>query len=283
MRARAMNDLQVGEHDVLSFLKPDTLFGALIYLVVFLFAALLLSRALRTIVHAALTRKGHVDRTTITFMQQFGTALIWVIVLILYAHLIPVLRSMGTALLAGASIASVVIGLAAQSTLGNLVAGISITIYRPFRVGDTLQVTAPTGTEIGVVQSISLGYTTLCTPDGRLIVLPNSSAANQVILNLSRTYAPAQMSVSLSFARDVDLAKACGLAVTVAREVLGDQAVKGCFLTKVDAGTAAYDLRVQPPENSGREALRATLLSHLMQRFAEAKVAASATAPPTFA
>lgn len=58
------------------------------------------------------------------------------ILLILYAHLIPVLRSMGTALLAGASVASVVIGLAAQSTLGNLVAGVSITIYRPFRLGD---------------------------------------------------------------------------------------------------------------------------------------------------
>ena len=118
-----MNDLMVGEHDVLSFLKPDTLLGALVYLVVFLFVAMLLSRTLRTVVHAAMTRKGHIDRTTISFMQQFGTALIWVIVLILYAHLIPVLRSMGTALLAGASIASVVIGLAAQSTLGNLVAG----------------------------------------------------------------------------------------------------------------------------------------------------------------
>ena len=59
---------------------------------------------------------------------------------------------MGTALLAGASVASVVIGLAAQSTLGNLVAGIAITIYRPFRLGDTLQVATPTGTDIGVVE-----------------------------------------------------------------------------------------------------------------------------------
>jgi hypothetical protein len=36
-------------------------------------------------------------------LQQFGSVLIWVIMLILYAHLIPVLRSMGTALLAGAA------------------------------------------------------------------------------------------------------------------------------------------------------------------------------------
>src|SRR5262245_18201478 len=149
-----MNDIKVGEHDVLSFLKPDTLLGALVYLVIFLGVALILSRVLRTLVHAPLTRQGHVDRTTISLIQQFGVALFWVIVLILYAHLIPVLRSMGTALLAGASIASVVIGLAAQSTLGNLVAGVSITIYRPFRLGDTIQVAAPTGTEIGVVELI---------------------------------------------------------------------------------------------------------------------------------
>ena len=141
-----MNELTVGERDMLSFLKPDTLLGALVYLVLFLLVALILSRTLRSLVHASMTRKGHIDRTTINFMQQFGSALIWVIMLILYAHLIPALRSMGTALLAGASIASVVIGLAAQSTLGNLVAGISITIYRPFRLGDIIQVASPTGT-----------------------------------------------------------------------------------------------------------------------------------------
>jgi small-conductance mechanosensitive channel len=127
----AMNDLKVGEHDLLSYLKPDSFIGAIAYLVIFVVAAMLLSRALRAAVHAAMTRKGHMDHTTISFLQQMATVLIWVVLLILYAHLIPVLRSMGTALLAGASVASVVIGLAAQSTLGNLVAGVSITIYRP--------------------------------------------------------------------------------------------------------------------------------------------------------
>ncbi len=95
---------------------------------------------------------------------------------------------MGTALLAGASVASVVIGLAAQSTLGNLVAGIAITIYRPFRLGDTLQVATPTGNDIGTVELISLGYTTLRAPAGHLIVLPNASAASQVIINLNSTF-----------------------------------------------------------------------------------------------
>jgi small conductance mechanosensitive channel len=274
-----MNDLKVGEHDLLSFLRPDTLFGALVYLVIFVVVALLCARALRTIVHAAMERRGHIDRTTISFMQQFGTALIWVIVLILYAHLIPVLRSMGTALLAGASIASVVIGLAAQSTLGNLVAGISITIYRPFRLGDTLQVTAPTGTEIGVVDLISLGYTTLRTADGRAIVVPNALAASQVSINLGSTFAPWPLTVAIRVNRDADLEGARKLALAVANETVGEKAVRGCFLTKVEAAAAVLELRVQAPDAASRDTVRATLLSRLAQRLTQPEFAVGSERP----
>jgi small conductance mechanosensitive channel len=262
-----MNDLQVGEHDLLEYLKPDTSIGAIAYLLMFILAALLLSRTLRAAVHAAMTRSGHIDRTTISFLQQMGSAMIWVVVLILYAHLIPVLRSMGTALLAGASVASVVIGLAAQSTLGNLVAGVSITIYRPFRLGDTLQVTAPTGTEIGVVELISLGYTTLRAQDGHLIVLPNSIAASQVTLNLSDTFAPGSFAISIRLGREADLEAARRLAVEVARDHVGEQAVKGCYLTKVDGDAVTLDLRLSAPDAAARDALRSTLMGVLAQRF----------------
>jgi small-conductance mechanosensitive channel len=274
-----MDDLKAGEHDVLSFLRPDTFFGALVYLFIFVLVALLFARVLRTIVHAAMTRQGHIDRTTISFMQQFGTALIWVIMLILYAHLIPVLRSMGTALLAGASIASVVIGLAAQSTLGNLVAGISITIYRPFRLGDTIQVAAPTGTEIGVVDMISLGYTTLRTADGRVVVVPNALAASQVSINLGSTFAPWVVSISIRVNRDADLEAARKLALAVANDAVGEQAVRGCFLTKVDAASAVLELRIQASDGAGRDTARARLLSMLSQRFTQPEFASGSERP----
>src|ERR1700729_968096 len=215
-----MNVLTTDEHDVLSFVRPDTLWGALAYLAIFVILAMILSKALRAAVHAAMTRNGHLDRTSISFLQQICTALIWVIVVILYAHLIPTLRSMGTALLAGASVASVVIGLAAQSTLGNLVAGVSLTIYRPFRLGDTLQVAAPTGTEIGVVEIISLGYTTLRAPAGHLIVVPNSLAASQVLINLNTgtSFAPWPLVIAIRLGRDANLEAARTLALEVAKQ-----------------------------------------------------------------
>lgn len=277
-----MNELKVGEHDLLSYVKPDSFVGALAYFLIFVVVGMVLSRALRAAVHAELTRKGHLDRTTISFLQQIGTVLIWVVVLILYAHLIPVLRSMGTALLAGASVASVVIGLAAQSTLGNLVAGVSITLYRPFRLGDTLQVAAPTGTDIGVVELISLGYTTLRAPDGHLIVLPNSLAASQVMINLNSTFGPGPIAITIHLSRDADVEAARQLALHVAEESVGAKAVAGCFLTKIDAAGSTLELRLTAPDVAGRDALRSKILATLSHRFGEAKIGPNGAEAPAF-
>jgi small conductance mechanosensitive channel len=275
-----MNDIQVGEHALLKYLRPDTIWGALGYLVLFMIVAWALARALRAAVNASMIRKGHLDRTTISFLQQLGTALIWVIAIILYAHLIPALRSMGTALLAGASVASVVIGLAAQSTLGNLVAGIAITIYRPFRLGDTLQVAAPSGPDIGVVELISLGYTTLRAADGHIITVPNAVAASSVTVNLTNSYSPWPLTITLRIARDADIEEARRLAAKVAAENAGEKAVIGCFLTKVDATAITLELRLQAADAAGRDTLRSTLLAALPPRFIEAKIGSSSAELP---
>lgn len=282
-----MRDLTGDEHEMLAFLHPDTLIGALIYLALFMVAAMILARVLRVAVQAAMARRTHIDRTTFSFLQQMGTALIWVVALIFYAQLIPQLRSLGTALLAGASIASVVIGLAAQSTLGNLVAGIAITIYKPFRLGDTLQVAAPTGTEIGTIEMISLGYTTLQTADGRHIVLPNAIAASQVTINLTRANVGAMaatllLSIAIRIGRDADVEAARKLALRVAEEAVGQEAVLGCFLTKMDATAATLELKLRAPDAAGRDKLRSKLLAHLAQRFETEKLGGTGADVPSF-
>jgi small conductance mechanosensitive channel len=269
-----MRDLTIGWDDMMRHLQPDTLIGALVYLLIFVLIAQLLARALRVAVGGALLRRTHLDRTTVIFLQQFGIAVIWVLMLILYAHLIPVLRSLGTALLTGASIASVVIGLAAQSTLGNLVAGVAITLYRPFRLGDRLQVSAPTGTEVGNVEMLSLGYTTLRTDDGRFVVLPNSVAASQVIINLSasqaHTPAPLAIVIRVSAATDVEAARQA--ALRTAQDVAGGAAVVGCFVTRMDGTGTTLELRVRGPSPAERDALRSKLLEQLAQRFTASRL-----------
>ncbi len=278
-----MRDFMNWQHDVLDMLRPSEPIGAFIYFVLFVSIALLLARGLRAAVHAALSKDLHIDRTAISFMQQIGTALIWVMMLILYAHLIPQLRALGTALLAGAGVASVVIGLAAQSTLGNLIAGISMTIYRPFRLGDTLQVATPTGTEIGTVEHISLGYTTLRVQDGRNVVLPNSLAASQVTLNLSPGILRGPLTITIRLNRDSDMDAACKLARSAAAEIVGEAAVSSCYLTRIDTTEAQLELHFQPPEAGGREAQRAAVMMRLAQRFTEAAKTSPPGQRPTFA
>jgi len=265
-----MHDLTIGWDEILRRLHPDSLVGAVVYLLIAVLIAQLLSRALRIGVRGVLARESHLDRTTVIFLQQFGIAVIWVLMLILYAHMIPVLRSLGTALLTGASIASVVIGLAAQSTLGNLVAGVAITLYRPFRLGDRLQVSAPTGTEVGNVETLSLGYTTLRTDDGRFVVLPNSIAASQVIINLSasQTHTPAPLVITIRVSRATDIEAARQTALRTAREAVTEPAVLGCFVTRMDATGTTLELRVRAPQAADRDALRSKLLQQLALRFA---------------
>ncbi len=167
--------------------KPSEPLGALIYALCFGLIAWLIGRALRLAVERLLARDTHayVDRTAVNFLAQLAQIMVWLFAFISYAHLVPALASLGTAWLAGVSVISVIVGLAAQNTLGNLIAGISLLLYRPFKVGDRLQVMAPGGVETGVVESLNLGYTVLRTADHRGIVIPNSVMASQTTINLT--------------------------------------------------------------------------------------------------
>jgi len=124
------------------------------------------------------------DKTAILFYSrilQVGSAIILVII---YFHLIPILRPIGTALLTSAGILSLIVSLAAQKTLGNIIAGITLLFYRPFQVGDRIQVSAPTGMKSGTVEMIDLGYTILVNEDLHKIIIPNSILYESVIINL---------------------------------------------------------------------------------------------------
>jgi small conductance mechanosensitive channel len=160
----------------------------LFYAVLFLIAALVASRTLRVAVNHLVQRHvdEYIDITSITFFAQLLRVGIYVSAAVLYAGLVPQLHSLGTALLAGVSIASIVVGLAAQTTLGNLVAGFAVILYKPFRVGDWLRVSAPGGVETGMVDRLTLGYTILRSEDGRTILVPNNVMASQITVNLGR-------------------------------------------------------------------------------------------------
>lgn len=86
----------------------------------------------------------------------------------------------------GGAFTAVVLGLAAQQTLGNLIAGTVLLSARPFRVGERVRFQGGTvGTPVeGVVSSLGLLYTTLASGDERVLV-PNSAVLSSSIMPLS--------------------------------------------------------------------------------------------------
>lgn len=170
------------------FVRPNTLYGAVFYAAVFLLLALFLSRLVAAAFRRVIARdaRGLVDPTVARFLSQFSQAAIFALAFLFYTHLIPSLHRLGTAWLASVSVASLVFGLAAQQALGNLMAGISLLLYRPFRIGDIVQLSTPNGLETATVENLSLGYTLLRTADDRDIVVPNGVMAGQITLNLTR-------------------------------------------------------------------------------------------------
>lgn len=125
-----------------------------------------------------------VDKTSAKFVGQLLKLACFLFAAAFYAHTIPTLSKLGTALLASAGVLSIILGIAAQNTLGNLIAGIALLFYRPFGIGDVLVMNTPTGKETGTVKDFSLGYTKLLTEDNRWIIAPNSFVIATVLIRI---------------------------------------------------------------------------------------------------
>ena len=91
-------------------------------------------------------------------------------------------RQFGTSILASAGIAGVVLGFAAQKTLGNILAGIQIALTQPLLIDDIVVVES----EFGQIEEITLTYVTVRTWDLRRLVLPITYFIEKPFQNWSR-------------------------------------------------------------------------------------------------
>jgi small-conductance mechanosensitive channel len=165
-------------------LVPTTVIGAVFYGVVCLCGAVAAARMIRVV--ATRSERHLTDVTALRFVVQLLQVCAFVVAFILYTHLIPPLQAFATALLAGVSVVSIVFGLAAQNTLGNLIAGFSLVLYHPFEVGDVVQLTTPKGLTTGTVEALALGYTRLRDAEGAAIIVPNNVMVSSVLVLVER-------------------------------------------------------------------------------------------------
>jgi len=141
--------------------------------------AVVLARGVRTTTMRQLTRHRAHGNATILLgnLAQLGVIVLGVlIVLAIYTQ-----GAFGW-ILTSFSVVGIVIGLSLQDILRNFFAGVWVLVERPFRIGDTIEVSGYTG----LVEEISFRTTQLRTPDGREVIVPNGDFMTKPVVNLTR-------------------------------------------------------------------------------------------------
>lgn len=149
----------------------------------------------------------NVDETISRVTTQTIKVIVKGLIVLCFVGYVGIETASITALITSCGVA---LGLALQGALSNVAGGIIIIIMRPFRIGDFIF----TNGESGTVEDIHMFYTTLVTPDNRVVQVPNGSLANNVIVNNS-IKDKRRVDVVMSIAYDADYEKARQLILDV--------------------------------------------------------------------
>ncbi|MFH1642252.1 MAG: mechanosensitive ion channel family protein [Nanoarchaeota archaeon] len=123
-----------------------------------------------------------VDPTQYAILKHFLSALIYLIGIGSAIYAIPQLRAISISLFAGAGVLAVIVGFASQQAFSNIVSGIFIAIFKPFRVGDRIKI----GNEVsGIVEDITLRHTVIKNFENKRLIIPNTKISEQTIENAS--------------------------------------------------------------------------------------------------
>ncbi|WP_419698638.1 mechanosensitive ion channel family protein [Mucilaginibacter sp. NFX135] len=124
-------------------------------------------------------------RTQIQFMRKLIVVVIVFVTIAIILLSFESMRKIGTGLLTGVGIGGIIVGFAAQNSLGNLLAGFQIAFTQPIRIDDVLVVEG----EWGRVEEITLTYVVLKIWDERRLILPINYFIQKPFQNWTRTSA----------------------------------------------------------------------------------------------
>lgn len=168
----------------------------------------IIGRVLAGVVRSAVRRHKHASRveemkrenTLISFSKTLSIAVIWLVtgIIILSEFHINI-----AALLTGAGLVGIVVGMGAQNIIKDYLAGVLIIVENQYRVGDIVMLQAGGTNVSGAVEDISIRATRLRDLDGRLHIVPNGSAG--VITNMSLEFAQVNVDVGVGYDSNIDL------------------------------------------------------------------------------
>ncbi|MCP8309152.1 MAG: mechanosensitive ion channel [archaeon] len=148
-----------------------------------------------------------IHRLIIYSIYLIGAAIVLTIV---FPGLVGIIWSLAI----GAGFLAIVVGLGAQKMIGNLLAGINVTITRPIRLGDAVMIRE----EFGFVEDITLRHTVIRTWDNRRMIIPNSVLDDEVIINYSLKDPTMLVPIFVQISYESDIDKAMKIMVDVAKK-----------------------------------------------------------------
>jgi len=138
----------------------------------------ILAGAVGGLIRRRVNANPRIDQTIGTFV---ASVVKWVILLMVLTAVLGLFGIEATSLVAVLGAATLAIGLALQGTLSDLAAGFMIILFRPYKLGQYVDI----GGTAGTVVDINLFMTELVTPDNVQIILPNGQAWGAVVTNYS--------------------------------------------------------------------------------------------------
>lgn len=184
--------------------EHKSFFSAAIVIIVAIVASRIIRRLLKRFFDQS-SEHLNVDPTRYRFFRNMVDLLIFTLAGILVAYSIPALRTLGLTLFAGAGIIAAIVGFASQQAFSNIISGIFIVIFRPFRVNDIIKVGS---FDSGIVEDITLRHTVIRSFENRRLVIPNAVISEQTVLNSSLVdeHVCMYIEIGISYESDVDKA-----------------------------------------------------------------------------
>lgn len=148
-----------------------------------LLVALVISKILRILIDRFIkmsSKKLRVDHTQFNFLKNAVTFFVFLAAIIFIFYTIPKLKALSITMFAGAGILTAIALFASQQAFANIVSGVFIVIFKPFRVNDLVDVgSLPKGR----VEDITLRHTVIRNFENRRMIIPNSVISSEILVN----------------------------------------------------------------------------------------------------
>ncbi|WP_035648340.1 mechanosensitive ion channel family protein [Flavobacterium sp. ASV13] len=176
----------------------------------------LTDKILRYFLYRKLNDKEY-DATGFRFLKHLVITVIYILGFAFALIQIPEFKIIGHSFLAGAGVISLVAGLASQQALSNIVSGIFLVIFKPFKINDKITI----NNFVGTVEDINLRQVVLKDAENNRIIIPNSVISNQIIVNTNMHDTKCCKIIEIGIGYDSDLEKAL--------EIMKDEIAKHPF------------------------------------------------------